>query len=299
MTDAPSFDFERHRGRLIGLAYRMLGSVAEAEDIVQDAYLRWHNADRRKVANAGAFLSKVVTRLCLDVLKSSRHNRETYVGAWLPEPLVADGMAADPENNAAKDISFALMLALERLSPLERAAFILHDMFDMEFDEIAAALGRNETACRQLARRARANVREARPRFKVEPSESDEVAKAFFSASRSGDAAALRDLLAETAVLRSDGGGRIKTALNPIMSADRIARLFAGLARKRKFAPPLWSKRVTINGLPGLLTVEPTGLLQTIALEIAGGRVSAVYVTRNPDKLGHLAPMVPPELRKV
>jgi RNA polymerase sigma-70 factor (ECF subfamily) len=150
-----------------------------------------------------------------------------------------------------------------------------------------------------LARRARANVQEAKPRFKVEPSESDKVAKVFFSASKSGDAAALRDLLAETAVLRSDGGGRIKAALNPITGADRIARLFAGLARKRRFAQPLWAKRVTINGLPGWLTVEATGLLQTIALEIAGGRVSAVYVTRNPDKLGHLAPMVPPELRKV
>ena len=179
-TDA----FEAQRPRLAGLAYRMLGSVAEAEDVVQDAWLRWHGTDRDTVRDAGAFLRRVVARLCLDRLKSARARRETYVGTWLPEPVVDEATVSGPDAGEwAEDLSFALMLALERLSPLERAAFLLHDVFDVEFDEIAALLDRAEPACRQLAARARAHVRDARPRFSVRDDERARLVGAFMDAS--------------------------------------------------------------------------------------------------------------------
>lgn len=239
MPDAT--EFERHRAHLTALAYRMLGSVAEAEDAVQDAFLRWHRTDRTGVAEPRAFLARVVTRLCLDRLKAARHRRETYVGPWLSEPLVEDpALAVPPPEDLARDVSVALMLALERLSPLERAAFLLHDGFDLGFDEIAAALGRSEAACRQLASRARANVQAARSRFAVDAAERTRLAAAFFAASRSGDAVALRDLLATEATLHTDGGGRRRAALNVIAGAGRIARFFAGLARKGRNPTPLW-----------------------------------------------------------
>lgn len=291
-ADEPAF--EGQRGRLVGLAYRMLGSVAEAEDAVQDAWFRWRDADRAAVRNPGSYLSAVVTRLCLDRLKAARRRREVYVGPWLPEPLLDDpALAVLPAEETAQDVSIALMLALERLSPLERAAFILHDVFDMGFGEIAVALGRNEAACRQLASRARAQVQRAKPRFAVEAKEGARVAAAFFAASRGGDLAALRDLLSDSATLYSDGGGLRPAALRPIAGGDRISRFFAGLSRKGKLTAPLWSKRLALNGLPGLATVEADGTLQTVALDIAGGRVVTVYITRNPDKLRHIASLLP------
>lgn len=297
MTDASSRAFERHRPRLTGLAYRMLGSVAEAEDVVQDAWLRWHGADRDAVANDEAFLSTVVTRLSLDRLKQAHRRRETYVGPWLPEPLVEDAaLSVSSPEETAHDVSVALMLALERLSPLERAAFILHDVFDMGFDEVAATLGRSEAACRQLASRARNHVQSERRRFDVSPDEGARMAEAFLAASRQGDMALLRDLLAEAATLHTDGGGRRSAALRVVAGADNVARFFAGLAAKAEDPMPLWRKRVTINGLPGWATVERDGMLQTTALEIVDGRIAAIYITRNPDKLAHLAHLVPQDL---
>ncbi|WP_246479319.1 sigma-70 family RNA polymerase sigma factor [Kaustia mangrovi] len=294
MTETSPHEFERHRGYLQGLAYRMLSSVAEAEDVVQDAYLRWHGSDREAVENPRAFLSRIVTRLCLDRLKSARSRRETYVGPWLPEPLIETGPAVDPHGDTvAEDVSVALMLALERLSPLERAAFILHDIFDMGFDEIAAALNRSAATCRQLASRARSHIETERPRFNVDEDEGARLSQAFFAASHSGDMATLRDILAETATLHGDGGGRKRSTLRPVTGADKIARFYAGLARKADRTGPLWAAPCTINGLPGWATVEHDGTLQTTALEIAGGRIAAVYVTRNPDKLRHVARMVP------
>ncbi len=191
MSDSAQ-SFEPHRRHLTGLAYRMLGSLAEAEDIVQDAYLRWHGAERGAIANPRAFLSKTVTRLCLDHIKSARVRREEYIGPWLPEPVLDPAaLAPDSASDMAHDLSMALMLALERLSPLERAAFLLHDVFDMEFAEIAPALERNEAAVRQLAARARAHVEAARPRFAATPDEGAKLAEAFLAASRSGDAAGM------------------------------------------------------------------------------------------------------------
>ncbi len=205
---------EKNRRRAAALAYRMLGSVEEAEDGVQDAYLRWHRADRGEVANPGAFLARIVTRLSLDRLKEARRRRETYVGPWLPDPLVTElSLATEPVESVADDISYALLLALERLSPLERAAFLLHDVFDVEFEEVATALGRSPASCRQLASRARSHLREERPRYAVRPDEQRSIADAFFAAVKSGDAAVLGALLAQTATFHSDGGGKLHLLL--------------------------------------------------------------------------------------
>ncbi|MBN9508868.1 MAG: RNA polymerase sigma factor SigJ [Alphaproteobacteria bacterium] len=286
--DGPALAFEPHRARLTGLAYRMLGSVAEAEDAVQDAYLRWHEADRSAVRDAAGFLYRLVTRLCIDRLKSARVRRETYIGPWLPEPVLdAEALAAPNDGEFAADLSFALMLALERLSPLERAAFLLHDVFDVDFSEIAMTLGRSDAACRQLAARARAHVRAARPRFSVSPAEGEALLSAFLRAAQEGDAAALRCLLAEGAVLHGDGGGQRRAALNIIVGREHIARLFAGLARKPRVARRL-AGMVAINGLPGALVAEPDGSLLAIAVECDAGRIAAVYFVRNPEKLRHL-----------
>jgi len=294
MTTAARSDaaagFEAHRRHLMGLAYRMLGSLAEAEDAVQEAYLRWHAADRDAVENPRAYLSSVVTRLCLDQLKSARARRESYVGPWLPEPVLDEAaLAAESASDYAHDLSVALMLALERLSPLERAAFLLHDVFEVGFAEIARTLGRGEAACRQLAARAREHVRAARPRFAVSAAEGERMAQAFRAAAASGDAAALAHLLAEDAVLYSDGGGKRLAALNPIRGRDKIIRFLAGIARK---APALGDWRIQpaqINGAPGLMLREPDGATQTIAFDIDGGRIAAIYIVLNPEKLRHIA----------
>ncbi len=281
---ASSPDFESHRRRLMGLAYRMLGSVAEAEDVVQDAWMRWHATDRDTVRDPAAFLHRVCVRLCLDRLKSARAQRETYVGPWLPEPVL-DPAELDAGERAA-DISFALMLALERLSPLERAAFLLHDVFDLDFAEIATAIDRSEAACRQLAARARAHVRAARPRFPVSAEQGEAVLGAFLRAVRSGDTDGLGRLLADDAVLRSDGGGQRPAALNPIVGRERIVRFFAGLARKGRLGAS--GRMVQVNGMPGVMAWRSDGRPDVLALEIADGRIAALYAISNPDKLRHV-----------
>lgn len=277
--------FEPQRPRLIRLAYRMLGSVTEAEDIVQEAYIRWHGTDRAAIREPAAFLSRMVTRLCLDFLKSARVRRETYIGPWLPEPVVEPSFDGDGD----EDLSLTLMMALERLSPLERAAFLLHDVFGMDFDQVAATLDRDPAACRQLAARARKHVRDARPRFPVSTDEGRRMADAFFAASRSGDLATLRTLLAENVAAYTDGGGIKHAAINPLLGFRRVAGLFAGVARKANFERPPILYQGPINGLPGIVTLEKDGTLQSLALEIENGRISAIYVVRNPEKLRHLA----------
>src|SRR5688500_4581152 len=242
MNADPSASFEPHRRRLLGLAYRMLGSMAEAEDAVQEAYLRWHDTDRANIAEPRAFLITTTTRICLDVLKSARVRREEYVGPWLPDPVTdTAALAPDTQTEMAEDLSVALLLALDRLSPLERAAFLLHDVFDYSFTQVAAMLDRNEGACRQLASRARARVREARPSpaqpvRRGEPStipqqpasrsvdpKHAELVSAFIAASRSGDLATLTRLLASDARIVTDGGGKVSAALNVIEGAERVA----------------------------------------------------------------------------
>lgn len=278
----PAAVFTPLRPRLVRIAYRMLGSMAEAEDVVQDAWLRWADAEHATVREPEGFLVRIVTRLSLDVLKSARVARSVYIGPWLPEPVF------DPEEDDTAEVMPALMIALERLSPLERAAFLLHDVFGASFDEVAAAIGRDAAACRQLAHRARAHVRTDRPRFKVPAQDAAMIAEAFLLASRSGDHAGLQTLLAEDAVFHSDGGGKVRAALRPIVGRDKVTRLFCGLARKAGHAlpPVLW--RGTLDGLPAFVTLETGGVLQTTSLAIDAGRIVALYVVRNPDKLTHL-----------
>jgi RNA polymerase sigma factor (sigma-70 family) len=277
--------FQAMRPRLLRIAYRMLGSLAEAEDIVQDAWLRWSRADRDEVSNPAAFLSRTVTRLCLDHLKSARVKRETYVGFWLPEPLIE--VAGDEEAVEPEDVSLTLMLALERLSPLERAAFLLHDVFDMPFAEVARAIGRDEAACRQLAARARAHVRSERPRYPLKGSEGEEIARAFFDAVARNDAEGLKAMLAENVVAYADGGGKKPSHLNPIYGRDKVLRLIAGLAAKPG-DPPRWVQAAVIDGLPGFVAFDRWGTLQTTALAIEDGKVAAFYTMRNPDKLARV-----------
>jgi RNA polymerase sigma-70 factor, ECF subfamily len=282
-------EFERHRRHLIGLGYRMLGSVAAAEDAVQEAYLRWHRADRTAVAEPRRFLGKIVTRICLDEMKSARARRETYVGPWLPEPVVHEaGMSAESASEYADDLSVGLMLALERLSPLERAAFLLHDVFDVEFAEIAGVLDRSEAACRQLATRAREHVREARPRFAVSAEEGNRLAQAFLAAVQGGDTDGLMRMLAKDAVLLSDGGGKRLAALNPILGADKITRFLMGVRAKAEGFERYAYRPARVNGLPGFLVSEPDGAHHTMAFDMAGGRVVGIYVVLNPDKLALL-----------
>jgi RNA polymerase sigma-70 factor, ECF subfamily len=272
--------FDPLRPKLMRVAYRMLGSVADAEDIVQEAFIRWMGTDRSTVREPEAFLRSTVTRLCLDQLKSARQKRETYLGPWLPDPVV--------EEEADEDVTLPLMLALERLSPLERAAFLLHDVFGLEFEEVATIIGRDAAACRQLATRARTHVREARPRFEVDKQHGLELAEAFFNASRSGDMKALGAMLAADVSIHADGGGKRPAAMEPSVGYDAVMKLheqLAGLFRQHA------SKLVRtgfINGLPGFVTLEADGELQTTALDIEDGKIAAIYVVRNPDKLRHL-----------
>jgi RNA polymerase sigma factor (sigma-70 family) len=280
-------DFEAQRPRLLRLAYRMLGSFSEAEDVVQEAWLRWMRVDDG-VHTPAAYLTRIVTRLCLDQMKSARARRETYVGTWLPEPFLD---ASDPDDGVRDNVGLTLMLALERLSPLERAAFLLHDVFEVPLTEVAATLDREPASVRQLAVRARKNVQTERPRYRVEDAEADRIARAFFAASRNGDTAALASMLAEDVELRSDGGGRVFAYPNVIRGVDRVIRLFAGLAGKSYFDPVL-VRTAVIDGLPGYLSLDRGGPLQATALEIRNGRIAAIYIVRNPDKLGHVVAAV-------
>lgn len=275
--------FHPLRPKLIRIAYRMLGSVADAEDVVQEAFLRWLDADRESVREPEAFLRRVVTRLCIDHLRSARHRRETYIGPWLPEPVI------EPPESEFDDITLPLMMALERLSPLERAAFLLHDVFGVSFDEIAETIGREPAACRQLASRARNHVRAARPRFTLPKERGLELAAAFFAASRNGDMQRLRALLAADVAVYADGGGKVPAAMRPIVGFDKVMQFQTSLAQ---FFAKNMSRLLRygfINGLPGFVTIEHGGILQTTALQIDDGKITAIYVIRNPEKLQHLS----------
>ena len=281
VSDDAAATFDALRPKLTRVAYRMLGSVADAEDVVQDAWLRWADTNRDEVRVPEAFLRRVVTRLCLDQLKSARVRREEYVGPWLPEPLVAAEQEAD-------DVTLPLMLALERLSPRERAAFLLHDVFGESFDDVAESLGRDSAACRQLAARAREHVRAEKPRFPVERAHGLEIAQAFFAASRGGEIGQLGALLASDVSLYSDGGGKRPAAARVMLGAGEVTRTFAAIGRLLRGRFGELIRFAYVNGLPGFVTREADGVLQTTALLIDEGLVKAIYVMRNPDKLRHL-----------
>lgn len=281
LTDA----FEANRGRLTRLAYRMLGSVSEAEDVVQDAWLRWRKAGEG-VTDPAAWLVRVTTRLCIDRLRAGKAERAAYKGPWLPEPLI-EPLTDDPVERA-EEVSVAFLLALERLSPLERAVFLLHDVFDQDYAEVARTLDRTEPAVRQLAARARQHVQQARPRFTVDPARMLQLASAFMAATQNADAAALSSLLAEDAIMVSDGGGKRSAALRVMVGRDDILRLLAGL-RWRHGAP--WSgdiEAVRVNGYPGFLLRLEDGPTTFAFAPGEDGRIAAVYAVRNPDKLKHI-----------
>jgi RNA polymerase sigma-70 factor (ECF subfamily) len=284
MADAGHEDaaasFDPLRPKLMRVAYRMLGSVADAEDVMQEAFIRWMGADRGEVREPEAFLRRTVTRLCLDQLKSARRQRETYVGPWLPDPVL--------EEEEEEDVTLPLMLALERLSPLERAAFLLHDVFGLGFEEVATTIRRDPATCRQLASRARTHVREARPRFQVEKQRGLELAEAFFTASRSGDMKALGAMLAADVSIHADGGGKRSAATHPIIGYDAVMKVHEYLAGHFGKDGSKLVRTGFVNGLPGFITLEADGELQTTALEIKDDKVAAIYVVRNPDKLRHL-----------
>jgi RNA polymerase sigma-70 factor (ECF subfamily) len=279
-TEDAAASFDPLRPKLVRVAYRMLGSVADAEDTVQEAFIRWMSADRAQVREPEAFLRRTVTRLCLDQLKSARRRRETYIGPWLPDPVV--------EDEDEEDVTLPLMLALERLSPLERAAFLLHDVFGLGFEEVAATIQRDPAACRQLAARARAHVREARPRYQVEKERGLEIANAFFAASRSGDMKALGEMLAADVVAHADGGGKRPALMEPIVGFEAVMKAHEFLAALFRKNGSNLVRTGLINGLPGFISLEADGEIQTTALEIEDGKIAAIYVVRNPDKLKHL-----------
>ncbi len=279
-SDDAAASFDPLRPQLMRVAYRMLGSVADAEDMVQEAFIRWMGADRATVREPEAFLRRTVTRLCLDQLKSARSQREVYTGPWLPDPVV--------EEVEEEDITLPLMLALERLSPLERAAFLLHDAFGIGFEEIAETIHRSPAACRQLAARAREHVREARPRFRVDKQRGLEIANAFFAASRNGDMGALGAMLAADVSLYAVGGGKRSAVGRPVLGIDHVMKTHTALAAYFREHESTLIRTALINGLPGFVTREADGELQTTALEIEDGMVTAIYVMRNPDKLRHL-----------
>lgn len=279
-SDAIAASFEPLRGKLTRIAYRMLGSVADAEDVVQEAFVRWMGADRAQVREPEAFLRRAVTRLCLDVLKSARRKRETYIGPWLPEPVV--------EDEVDDDVTLPLLIALERLSPLERAAFLLHDVFGLSFEEVATTVDRDPTACRQLASRARSHVREARPRYNLDKRHGLELAAAFFAASRGGDLVKLKSMLADDVSLFSDGGGRRRAVTRPLYGVAAVMKLHKALVTLYAEGGSQLIRVGMINGLPGFVSREADGELQTTALDVEDGRIVAVYVVRNPEKLSHL-----------
>ncbi|MEM7433637.1 MAG: sigma-70 family RNA polymerase sigma factor [Myxococcota bacterium] len=290
-ADVPEHElFESNRKHLTALAYRMTGSLAEAEDIVQEAYLRWKRSGADTVRHPRAFLSKTVTRLCLDFLKSARKRRESYVGPWLPEPLV--GSVAAPDSDAgelARDVSTALMLALERLTPLERAVFLLREVFDVDYQDVAGTVGRSEDACRQLVSRAKKNIAAARPRYQPSRDECERVVEAFGAAVITGDLTQLEATLADDAILYADGGGRVRSALRPIHGANRIARFFIGVTKKSPFSSDMQVLPRLVNGSPGFVIVDAGEVVQTMAFEVTEGRVRTIYAVRNPDKLARLS----------
>lgn len=275
--------FESHRPRMFGVAYRMLGTKADAEDVLQDAFLRWRASDLDAVQSHEAWLVTIVTRLCLDRLRSAKRERETYVGPWLPEPIMTDHLAS-PELRLelANEVSVAFLAVLERLGPEKRAAFLLREVFDYGYPEIAHMLGKSEAALRQMVHRAREEVREARPRFSVAAEARERLLEKFMSAAASGDRAAVMALLSEDVEYVSDGGGKVVAALKVLHGPERIGRLYFAVARA---FPALTYRLVRVNGELGAVCVYGGTSFSIFSFRIAGDRIAGIYVIRNPDKL--------------
>lgn len=279
-----STDVEAERPRLVAMAYRMLGTHAEAEDAVQETFLRWASVEDTVIDNPAAWLTTVCTRVCLDRLKSASRRREEYVGPWLPEPLLTDDLDLADAAAMGESLTLAFLVVLESLSPLERVAFLLHDVFGHGHDDVAAALDRTPDAVRQLVSRARRHVAERRPRFEADAQRRWEVAEAFLAAAAGGDVGEVMALLAPDVVLRADGGGVVSAARNPLEGPDRVARFLLGLFRQADETVELEPRPV--NKMPGLLVWQAGQLVSVFAFDVADGVVTAVHAIRNPDKLG-------------
>lgn len=286
-TASPQSDlFAEHRAYLLSLGYRMLGSMADAEDLVQETYLRWQQASPAEIRSPRAFLTTVLTRLALNYLDSARVRREQYIGPWLPEPIVT----AEPHDSAelSESLTMAFLVLLESLSPLERVTFLLHEVFDYSHAEVASITGSTEAACRQAFRRAKAAIAERRPRFQPQPHAAEQLTQSFLHAMQQGSVEGLLALLHPEVITYSDGGGRVRAAINPIYGPDRTARFLAGIANKdtNRFLTRIPSE---VNGQPAIIALldgKPRGVL---VLDIEDGRIRNVYIVVNPEKLHHLA----------
>ncbi|QGW84703.1 RNA polymerase sigma-70 factor [Variovorax paradoxus] len=287
MDDA-TLTFDSHRRRLQGIAYRMLGTVAEAEEVVQDAWLRWHEADKAGFDSAEAWLVTVVTRLSIDRLRAAKVQREHYIGAWMPEPTLTDAPAT-PEQllERADNVSVAFLAVLERLAPEARAAFLLREVFDADYEEIARTLGKSEAACRQLVHRAKAQVQEARPRFQVSRETHQRLLQAFADAAARGSLQDLKALMAEDVELIGDGGGKVQSFSKVLRGSQRLAQLYFALWRR--MGPAVRMELVDINGEPGLLRFFDGQLESAQTFEIEGERIVRIRAQRNPDKLARIA----------
>ncbi|MFD8573301.1 RNA polymerase sigma-70 factor [Streptomyces sp. NPDC057694] len=291
MNGTRTEEFQELRPLLFSIAYRILGSVSEAEDAVQETWLRYA-ATATEPRSPKAFLSATVTRLSIDVLRSARVRREAYVGPWFPEPLLADPYE-DPARAAelADSVSTAALLLLERLSPLERAAFVLREVFDFGYDDVASAVGRSESACRQLVVRARRHMAAGRPRFEADRGEREKLAARFFDALREGDVPGLRDLLAADVSMAGDGGGKAPQLARTVLGAVNVARLLGSAFPRMARAAITWEP-CTVNGEPGAVFRDQDGkVLHTMSLEFHASRIHAIRTVINPEKLAHLGPV--------
>ncbi|WP_020417916.1 RNA polymerase sigma-70 factor [Amycolatopsis sp. ATCC 39116] len=288
MTEA----FHQHRNLLFAVAYRVLGSAADAEDVVQDAWIKWSAADRSQVADPKAYLARIVSNLALERLRSARHQRETYVGPWLPEPILTTADSADAVTGA-DSVSTAMLVVLETLSPLERAVFVLKDVFGFSHAEIAEAVERSEPAVRQAAHRAREHVRARRPRFPADRAKQRAVTERFLAAATGGDVNTLMELLSPDVTLWTDGGGKVRQALRPVTGAETVAGWFAaiGTVTYQGVAPAdVVTELTEINGGPGLVFRGPDRVLATVTFDFdAEGRITTLHNVANPDKLGAVA----------
>lgn len=282
--------FEQHRGLLFSIAYRMLGSVADAEDTLQDAFIRWQRASEVDIRSPKAFLVTIVSRLCINHLQSARVQREAYVGEWLPEPLVTErGRNASEILQVDESVSMALLLLLERLTPEERAVFLLHEVFDYKHAEIAATLSRSEANCRQLLRRAQQHAQLARPRFSASTQEHTDLLERFYQAAGSGDMNRLISLLSSDVVMHTDGGGKAAALVLPIYGPDKVARA-AVHGLRRLMSLNVLQRIVEINGQPGIVSYQDGRPQSVFTVEARDGRIEAIYIVTNPEKLAHLPP---------
>jgi len=286
--------FNHHRALLSSIAYRMLGSWADAEDAVQEAFVRWQRAAGQEIASPRSFLVTIVSRLCINQLQSARARREEYTGQWLPEPILtgpADGL--DAAFRVDESLSTAFLMLLERLSPAERAVFLLREVFEYEYDEIAPIVGQSATTCRQILRRARQHVTAERPRFATSLQQRRALAQQFLDASRTGNLRSLLQLLSTDVVFYSDGGGKAPAIPKPVQGADGVARLV--INAQQKFVPTSVESRILpINGVPGVVTYAAGRPFSAVSFDFGGDRISAIYLVTNPDKLDHLPMLVVP-----